>query len=153
MKALVHGNRVCQIEAAEFPVAPPFSWVECGPEVTTHYTYDGNAFIPPRPSMFHSWNGSEWVVEPQNAQAAADAAALAARMAADGDEAAQARQDAQIQSDLNMTPAEVNAAVDTIFSGFTAPQRAFLKRLVRMVLAAARRVLRWQGGDRWPTGT
>lgn len=76
---------------------------------------------------------------------AARAAAKAAaddREAFDISEVAQAKIDAQIQSDLNMTTAEVNSTVDTVFSGFTAPQRAFLKRLVRIVLAAARRVLR-----------
>lgn len=60
----------------------------------------------------------------------------------DEQERQEAKVDAQIQSDLNMTPADVNSTVDTLFAGFTAPQRAFLKRLVRMVLAAARKVLR-----------
>lgn len=69
-------------------------------------------------------------------------AALEARKSVDRTEEDQTKLDAQIQSDLNMTPTEVNSTVDTVFSGFTAPQRAFLKRLVRMVLAAARRVLR-----------
>ena len=64
------------------------------------------------------------------------------RIALDEQEAAQAKIDAQIQADLNMTPAEVNSTVDTLFAGFTGPQRTFLKRLVRMVLAAARKVLR-----------
>lgn len=58
-------------------------------------------------------------------------------------EALQAKQDAQIQDDLNMMPAEIVTLVDvTLFSTWTAPQRTFMKRLIRMVLAAARKVLR-----------
>jgi len=64
------------------------------------------------------------------------------RIVLDNEEAAAAKIDAQIQADLNMTPAEVNSTVDTLFAGFTAGQRAFLKRLVRLVLAASRKVLR-----------
>lgn len=64
------------------------------------------------------------------------------RFAADEIERQAAKIDAQILSDMNMTPAEVNSTVDTVFAGFSAAQRTFLKRLVRMVLAAARRVLR-----------
>ena len=72
----------------------------------------------------------------------AEEAILLARMEADAAEEQQAKIDAQIQADLNMTPAEVNSTVDTLFAGFTGPQRTFLKRLVRMVLAEARKVLR-----------
>ncbi len=80
----------------------------------------------------------------QAAEAAAVAAAEAiqARRETDLTEEQQAKIDAQIQSDLNMTPAEVNSTVDSVFAGFTAGQRTFLKRLVRMVLASARKVLR-----------
>lgn len=95
--------------------------------------------VPQRPSLFHHWDGASWVLD-QSAQHAEDAAA--ARAAIDAAEAAQAKADAQLIADLNLTPAEVNVAVDQLFSTWTAPQRAFLKRLTRMVLAAARRVLR-----------
>ncbi len=64
------------------------------------------------------------------------------RIVKDEQERQEAKVDAQIQADLNMTPAEVNSAVDTLFAAWTAPQRTFMKRLVRMVLAAARKVLR-----------
>lgn len=65
-----------------------------------------------------------------------------ARAALDVAELAVNKVDALIQSDLNMTNADVTALVDSIFSTWTAAQRTFMKRLVRMVLATARRVLR-----------
>ena len=38
------GQRVAQVSAAEFPVAPPLFWMACGNDVRaeTHY-YDSNA--------------------------------------------------------------------------------------------------------------
>lgn len=59
-KALVHGTRVCQIEDQEFPVAPPLRWIDCDDAVTTSHTFDGEQFIPPRPSEFHEWTGAAW---------------------------------------------------------------------------------------------
>lgn len=95
------------------------------------------------------WNEQALGPQPDTAtlQAAEAAAVVAAnaiqtRRAADLTEEQQAKLDAQIQSDLNMTPVEVSSTVDSVFAGFTAGQRTFLKRLVRMVLAAARKVLR-----------
>ena len=68
--------------------------------------------------------------------------AEAARLVADMLELQQNKIDAQIKSDLNMTTADVTALVDSVFSGWTNPQRTVMKRLIRMVLAAARKILR-----------
>lgn len=69
--------------------------------------------------------------------------AAATRRATDETERQANAIDAQILSDLNMTSADITQLVDvTLFSTWTAAQRTFLKRLVRMVLAAARRALR-----------
>lgn len=73
----------------------------------------------------------------------ADARAQAAsRAATDENERQAAKLDAQILADINMTPADVATTIDTVFASWTAPQRTFMKRLVRIVLLAARRVLR-----------
>lgn len=45
--ALVHGNRVCQVEDAPFPVAEPLQWVECADDVTTRHTFANGAFVAP----------------------------------------------------------------------------------------------------------
>ena len=95
--------------------------------------------VPQRPSSFHSWDGARWVLD-QPAKDAVDAKRQ--READDEVERAANKADAQIQSDLNMTIAEVGTLIDTLFAGWTAPQRLFMKRLTRIVLAAARKVLR-----------
>lgn len=101
------------------------------------YTADLDAAATPE-----QINQAAQLLASEAANAEASAAAMQTRIATDTAEEQQAKIDAQIQSDLSMTPAEVNSTVDTLFAGFTAPQRTFLKRLVRMVLAAARKVLR-----------
>jgi len=80
---------------------------------------------------------------------ATDWAALEAsnisRTALDEAERQAAKADSQIISDLNMTTVDINNTIDNLWSnanGGTAGQRTFLKRLVRIVLIAARRVLR-----------
>ena len=64
MKALVHGTRVCEVAAEEFPVAHPLQWIDCDESVTPQHTFDGVRFIPPQPSAFHEWDGAAWVVPP-----------------------------------------------------------------------------------------
>jgi len=39
MKALIHGERICQIEKKEFPVAPPLTWVDVPDDTTTWDSY------------------------------------------------------------------------------------------------------------------
>ena len=39
MKALIHGERICQIEEKEFPVAPTLKWVNVPDGTTTQDTY------------------------------------------------------------------------------------------------------------------
>jgi len=94
-----------------------------------------------RPSPFHNWNGSAWVLD----QAAKDAAdALAARVAIDDAERLAAKVDAQILGDINMDAATVATTIDALFAGapFTNGQRTYLKRLTRMAQIAARAKLR-----------
>ena len=50
MKALIspnENNRVCQVEAQDFPVAEPLYWVDCPDTITTEWTYDGTTFVAP----------------------------------------------------------------------------------------------------------
>ena len=49
MKALILRNRVVQIEAEVFDVAPPLHWVECSDEITTEWTYENGSFVAPIP--------------------------------------------------------------------------------------------------------
>lgn len=39
MKALIYGERICQIEEKEFPVAPTLKWVNVPDGTTTQDTY------------------------------------------------------------------------------------------------------------------
>lgn len=72
----------------------------------------------------------------------AEELALQQRMADDSTEAAQAKADAQIQTDLNRTRQNISNLIDTIFPTFTTQQRAFLERLTVLSQTAARKVLR-----------
>ena len=52
MKALIspsENNRICQVEAQDFPVAEPLFWVDCPNDCTTEWTYVNEVFIPPAP--------------------------------------------------------------------------------------------------------
>lgn len=66
MKALVHGNRVCEIAAEEFPVAAPLAWVDCDGTVTTSHAYIDGVFRAPQPSRYHEWNGTAWEIPTEN---------------------------------------------------------------------------------------
>ena len=45
------GNRICDVEVVEFPVAAPLYWVQIpdGQSVNTTWTFDGSAFHTPVP--------------------------------------------------------------------------------------------------------
>ena len=47
MKALILDTQVCQVEQADFPVAPPLYWVACADDVTTEWTYVDGVFVTP----------------------------------------------------------------------------------------------------------
>lgn len=50
MKALIspnENNRIAQVEAVPFEVAPPLHWVSCPDSVTTEWTYTGKGFQSP----------------------------------------------------------------------------------------------------------
>lgn len=42
-------GRVAQVQAQQFPVAPPLQWVQCADSVTPEWTYNGTSFVPPAP--------------------------------------------------------------------------------------------------------
>ena len=75
MKALVQENRVFQIEENEFPVAPSLTWVDCGDDVETGWTYDGSSFSAPPAATIEEVRGqrnillltSDWTVLPDSA--------------------------------------------------------------------------------------
>jgi hypothetical protein len=50
MKALIspnENNRICQVEAQDFPVADPLFWDTCPNDCTTEWTYVDGVFEPP----------------------------------------------------------------------------------------------------------
>lgn len=47
MKALVHENKVVQVEAQEFPVHPSMQWLDCPEDVKTGWSYIDSQFIAP----------------------------------------------------------------------------------------------------------
>ena len=52
MKALIspsENNRICQVDAQDFPVAEPLFWADCPDNCTTEWTYDNGTFLPPAP--------------------------------------------------------------------------------------------------------
>jgi len=52
MKALIspnENNRICQVEATDFPVADPLFWADCPDNCTTEWTYNNGTFEPPVP--------------------------------------------------------------------------------------------------------
>ena len=46
MKALIFENKVVDVQATEFEVAPTMSWVDCDNTVKIGYNYDGTNFTP-----------------------------------------------------------------------------------------------------------
>jgi pyruvoyl-dependent arginine decarboxylase (PvlArgDC) len=44
MKALIFENRVVDVQATEFEVAPTMSWVDCDDTVKIGFSYDGSTF-------------------------------------------------------------------------------------------------------------
>ena len=46
MKALVLNGRVVDTSDIEFDVAPSFTWVDCGNDVSVGWAYDGATFTP-----------------------------------------------------------------------------------------------------------
>lgn len=42
-------DRVCEVAAAPFDVAPPLFWIECPADVTSAWRYVDGAFVPPAP--------------------------------------------------------------------------------------------------------
>jgi len=52
MKALIspnENNRICQVDAQDFPVADPLFWADCPDNCTTEWTYNNGTFEPPAP--------------------------------------------------------------------------------------------------------
>ena len=44
MKALIFENKVVDVQATEFEVAPTMSWVDCDDTVKIGFSYDGSTF-------------------------------------------------------------------------------------------------------------
>jgi hypothetical protein len=50
MKALIspnENNRICQVEAQDFPVADPLFWADCPDDCTTAWVYVDGSFVEP----------------------------------------------------------------------------------------------------------
>ena len=50
MKALIFENKVVDIQATEFEVAPTMSWVDCDETVKVGFSYDGSTFTSNKPT-------------------------------------------------------------------------------------------------------
>ena len=50
MKALILENKVVDIQATEFEVAPTMSWVDCDDTVKVGFSYDGSTFTSNEPT-------------------------------------------------------------------------------------------------------
>ena len=50
MKALILDNKVVDVQATEFEVAPTMSWVDCDNTVKVGFSYDGNNFTSNQPT-------------------------------------------------------------------------------------------------------
>ena len=50
MKALILNNKVVDVQATEFEVAPTMSWVDCDDTVKIGFSYDGNTFTSNLPT-------------------------------------------------------------------------------------------------------
>ena len=50
MKALIFENKVVDVQATEFEVAPTMSWVNCDDTVKIGFNYDGSTFTSNKPT-------------------------------------------------------------------------------------------------------
>ena len=50
MKALIFENKVVDVQATEFEVAPTMSWVDCDDTVKIGFSYDGSTFTSNEPT-------------------------------------------------------------------------------------------------------
>ena len=50
MKALILENKVVDVQATEFEVAPTMSWVDCDDTVKVGFSYDGSTFTSNKPT-------------------------------------------------------------------------------------------------------
>ena len=50
MKALIFENKVVDVQATEFEVAPTMSWVDCDDTVKIGFNYDGSTFTSNEPT-------------------------------------------------------------------------------------------------------
>jgi len=50
MKALIFNNKVVDVQATEFEVAPTMSWVDCDDTVKIGFSYDGSTFTSHLPT-------------------------------------------------------------------------------------------------------
>ena len=103
-KALVLGNRICDIALDAFPVAPTMIWVDVPDETTTLDTYINGAVVKfqPQPDATYVWNGTTWVQDPALVAAVADLARLQSELTA-------AKLIPEVTLLLNATPAQIDA--------------------------------------------
>ena len=94
MKALILNNKVVDVQATEFEIAPTMSWVDCDDTVKIGFSYDGNTFTSNLPT-------AEEIAERQ------------AKQQADANNQASANQKLL---DLGLTQAEATA-----LTGYTPP--------------------------------
>ena len=50
MKALIFNNKVVDVQATEFEVAPTMNWVDCDNTVKIGFSYDGSTFTSNEPT-------------------------------------------------------------------------------------------------------
>ena len=56
MKALIFNNKVVDVQEAEFPVHNSMTWVDCGNDVTTSFSYSDGVFTAPPSEWVHTYD-------------------------------------------------------------------------------------------------
>ena len=94
MKALIFENKVVDVQATEFEVAPTMSWVDCDDTVKIGFSYDGSTFTSNEPT-------SEEIATKQAEQ--------------------QAKKDAKVSGNQKLLDLGLTQAEATALTGYTPP--------------------------------
>jgi hypothetical protein len=94
MKALIFENKVVDVQATEFEVAPTMSWVDCDDTVKVGFSYDGSTFTSNKPT-------AEEIAEKQAEQ--------------------QAKENAKVSGNQKLLDLGLTQAEATALTGYTPP--------------------------------
>jgi hypothetical protein len=125
-RALLHETRLCEVRAADFPVAPPLRWIDCADNVTPET---------------HDFDGTNFVLKPAPPTSMPDPAVVA-RMQLDQDERAAAKIDNAVMVLVNSKPAELQTFAQNNFPSLTVAERNRMAIILSILAVAVRPVVR-----------